>query len=116
MFDKVTIKAMIFLLVILLVTCVLMVPSQIDGFLGMPKLNKQQCNLECQNKIMKEQHAAKMAATTPPTQKPTIQAKAQTPTQRPAQAPTQRPAQAPTQRPAQAQPQRPAQAPTQKPK
>ena len=116
MFDKVTIKAMIFLLVILLVTCVLMAPSRIDTFLGMPKLNKQQCNLECQNAKMKAEHAAKMAATTPPTPRPTIQAKAQTQTQRPAQTPTQRPAQAPTQRPTQAPTQRPAQAPTQKPK
>jgi hypothetical protein len=124
MFDKVTIKAIIFLLVILLVTCVLMVPSHIDGFLGMPKLNKEQCNLDCQTKIKKEQHAAKMAATVPPTQKPTIQAKAQTQTQRPTQTQTQRPTQtqtqrptqAPTQRPAQTQTQRPTQAPTQKPK
>ena len=124
MFDKVTIKAILFLLVILLVTCVLMVPSRIEGFLGMPKLNKEQCNLECQNAKMKAEHAAKMAATVPPTQKPAIQAKAQTQTQRPAptqpqrpaQTQTQRPTQAPTQRPAPTQTQRPTQAPTQKPK
>jgi hypothetical protein len=114
MFDKVTIKAIMFLLAILLVTCVLMVPSRIDTFLGMPKLNKQQCNLECQTKIKKEQHAAKMAATQRPTPRPT-QAKAQTQTQRPAQAPTQRPTQRPAQAPTQRPTQRPAQAPTQRP-
>jgi len=112
MFDKVTIKAMIFLLVILLVTCVLMVPSHTETFIGMPKLNKPPCDLECQKKIKNEQHAAKMAAT----QRPTIQAKAQTQTQRPTQAPTQRPTQTQTQRPTQAPTQRPAQAPTQRPK
>jgi len=71
MFDKgmrirveqpwVVLRAMIFLLVILLITCILIEPP-LDGFLGQPKRNKEQCNIDCQNAKKKAENAAKAEA------------------------------------------------------
>ena len=131
MFDKGMMKAIMFLLVILLVTCVMMVPSRVDGFLGMPKLNKpvysvmelgnmQKAENEKKAAEKKAANAAKIAATAAKNAAAAAKiaearAQAQRPTQRPAPTQPQRPAQAQTQRPAPTQPQRPTQAPTQRP-
>ncbi len=61
MFDKGILRAMIFLLVILLITCILIEPP-LDGFLGQPKRNKEQCNIDCQNAKKKAENAAKAEA------------------------------------------------------
>jgi hypothetical protein len=73
MFDRGMIRSIIFLLVILLVTCVMMAPT--EGFLGMPNLNKKVNSTDVQNKITKAQNAlkrdaknaAELAATRPAT-------------------------------------------------
>lgn len=51
-------RGIIFLLVILIITCMI-VP--VDGFLGQPQRNKTQCNQDCQNEIRRKQNAEKKA-------------------------------------------------------
>ena len=75
MFDKGIMRAMIFLLVILLGACLMSSGYAIDdGFLGKIATNKPHCNIDCQNKIKKERNAAaRMAAKklSPPKPTPT---------------------------------------------